>query len=341
MTKHSAEPVDLRLDRLAAEALAGRAPSRADARAVLALPDEAVPALLQAAWKVRFHFHGRRVQVQALSNAKSGLCTEDCHYCSQSCVSKADILRHPLKTRDQLLEEARGARRIQARRLCMGLSGRTLTDEETDALADILRAIKAETGLALCCSLGFLTPAQARRLKAAGLDRVNHNLNTSERHYPAICTTHTYADRVNNIRICREAGLEVCSGGIVGQGETDDDIVDLLMALRELGPDSVPINFLIPVPGTPFADLPHGLTPMRCLKILALSRFIHPRPDIRVAGGREYHLRSLQPLALFAANSIFVNGYLTESGQPHDEALCMLADLGFEAEYEGASSTAH
>ncbi len=319
------------------EGLLGTPGSEAEALAVLRAPDEQFPAIFAAAWSLRARYHGRRVQVQVLSNAKSGLCSEDCHYCSQSCVSQAAIERYPLQTRDNLLREARAARDLQARRFCMGLSGRTLTDGEVDSLADTVRAIKAETGIALCCSLGFLSSAQATRLRAAGLDRVNHNLNTSERYYPSICTTHTYAERMANLAVCRAAGLEVCSGGIVGQGETDEDVVSMLWALRDIQPQSIPINFLIPAAGTPFATMDTGLTPMRCLRVLALARLIHPEPDIRIAGGREVHLRSLQPMALFLANSIFVNGYLTEGGQPQDEALRMIADLGFELEVEGAA----
>lgn len=323
---------------LAQLTIAGVALTRAQALAILQTAEIETLALYEAAWRVRYHYHGKRVQVQVLSNAKSGLCSEDCHYCSQSCVSQAEIVRHPLKAGERLLAEARAAGELQARRFCMGLSGRILTDAEVDALCEVVRQIKAEVGIDLCCSLGFLTLEQARRLAEAGLDRVNHNLNSSERHYPTICTTHTWAERVANLERCRQAGLEVCSGGIVGQGESDEDIVDMLLALQKIGPNSIPINFLIPVPGTPFESLETGLTPTRCLKVLALARLMNPQADIRVAGGREVHLRTLQPLALYMANSIFVNGYLTEGGQPQDEALKMIEDLGFELEVEGAAS---
>jgi biotin synthase len=322
---------------LAQSALDGKTMGREQALSVLAAPDIDLPALLDAAWRVRRHFYGRRVLVQVLSNAKSGLCTEDCHYCSQSCVSRADIARYPLKAHEVLLAEAMEAKRLQAGRFCMGLSGLTLEDAEVDALCEAVRAIKAKTDISVCCSLGFLTPDQAHRLREAGLDRVNHNLNTSERHYPSICSTHAWAERMRNLAVCREAGLELCSGGIVGQGETDEDIADMLLALQRIRPESIPINFLIPVPGTPFQALDTGLTPMRCLKVLALARLLHPAADIRVAGGREVHLKSLQPLALFLVNSIFVNGYLTEGGQPRDEALRMIGDLGFELEMEGSA----
>jgi biotin synthase len=135
---------------------------------------------------------------------------------------------------------------------------------------------------------------------------------------------------MQNLMVCQEAGLEICSGGIVGQGESDEDIIDMLAALQTIGPKSLPVNFLIPVDGTPFARMKHQLTPMRCLKVLAVARLLHPTVELRVAGGREYHLRSLQPMALFLVNSMFVNGYLTEGGQGPDEAMRMIEDAGFE-----------
>jgi biotin synthase len=327
-------PLDL--VRCAQDAREGRALSRQDAIGVLALADSDFPSLLDAAWSVRRHFHGNRVQVQVLSNAKSGLCSEDCRYCAQSCVSHAEIARYPLRAAEALLKDAIQAKTLRASRFCMGLSGRVVGNEEAAALCNAIRRIKNEVGIPVCCSLGFLTPEQARRLREAGLDRVNHNLNTSERFYPSTCTTHTFADRMRNLETCRDAGLELCSGGIVGQGETDADVVDMLLALRKVSPKSVPINFLIPVAGTPLGDARPALTPLKCLKTLCLARLLHPAADIRVAGGREVHLRTLQPMSLFIANSIFVNGYLTESGQPCDEALRMIADLGFELEVEGA-----
>ena len=323
-------------EELAELAMTERALTRAQCHDVLDCPDHDVLALLHAVYRVRRHFRGNRVHIQVLSNAKSGLCPEDCHYCSQSSVSTAEVERYPLKADQALLEEAQHARQAGAKRFCMAMSGRTVSDKDLDRLCDVIGGIKAESPISVCCSIGFVTDAQARRLREAGLDRVNHNLNTSERFYPQICTTHSYRDRLANIERCKAAGLEVCSGGIVGQGETNDDIIDMLEALRQISPESLPLNFLIPIPGTPFENLQHELTPYRCLKVLALARLLHPRADIRAAGGREYHLRSLQPLALYAVNSIFVAGYLTTGGQSADEACRMITDLGFELELEGA-----
>jgi biotin synthase len=317
-------------ERLVSTALDGRTLPREECRAVLAWPDERLLSLVDAAWRVRQHTFGRRVHIQVLSNAKSGLCPEDCHYCSQSSVSEADIDVYPLVPEERLLAEGRCARERGAKRFCMALSGRRPSESELERLCGMLRAIKAETGLELCGSLGLLDEGAARRLREAGLDRVNHNLNTSERFHPEVCTTHSYQDRLDTIAACRAAGLEICSGGIIGQGETDEDVIDLLLALRETRPESVPINFLVPVPGTPFEDRATHLTPTRCLKVLCLARFLIPDREIRAAGGREHHLRSLQPLALLVVNSIFVEGYLTTGGQTLEEALGMIGDLGLE-----------
>jgi len=314
--------------------LSGKILSRDLCRQVLNCPDSEILSLLAAAYAVRRYYFKNRVHMQLLTNAKSGLCQEDCHYCSQSRISQAQIERYPLLSKDQLLKEALKAKELKAKRYCMALSGREPADNEIDALCDIIRAIKAKAQIPVCCSIGFLSKQKAERLKMAGLDRVNHNLNTSKRFHPQICTSHSYQDRLANILRCREAGLEVCSGGIVGQGETDEDIIDLLSALRDIRAESIPINFLVPIRGTPFENRAGDLTPRRCLKILCLARFLNPDREIRVAGGREYHLRSLQPLSLYAANSIFVAGYLTTSGQSSEDALNMIADLGFDKEYD-------
>lgn len=316
---------------LAVVALGGETLTREQCGAVLTCPDDDILSLLDAAWRVRRRYHGRRVHIQVLSNAKSGLCGEDCRYCSQSSVSQSRIERHEMISADDLLAGARAAKAAGARRFCMALSGAAMSEAETDRLCEAVGRIKqAQPGLSLCGSVGFVDEDRARRLRAAGLDRVNHNLNTSERYYAEICTTHTYADRLATIAHCQKAGLEICSGGIVGQGESEEDVIDMLLALREIAPQAVPINFLVPIPGTPFADRGRSLDPRKCLKVLCLARLLMPAAEIRASAGREHHLRSLQPLALYAADSIFVSGYLTTDGQPADEARSMIDDLGFE-----------
>jgi len=316
---------------LAAAALAGLTLSREQCRLVLCCADDDILALLDAAWRVRSRHFGSRVHIQVLSNAKSGLCPEDCRYCSQSSVSMAQIDRHPMISSDELLAGALAAKAVGARRFCMALSGSSPNEAELARLCEAVSRIKAAApALSLCGSLGFLSVDQARRLKLAGLDRVNHNVNTSERYYGQICTTHSYQDRLDTIANCQAAGLEICSGGIVGQGESDEDIIDMLLALRQIGPRAVPINFLVPIAGTPFEHQARELNPRKCLKVLCLARLLLPAAEIRASAGREHHLRSLQPMALYAADSIFVNGYLTTGGQSAEAACEMIRDLGFE-----------
>jgi len=321
--------------RLAEKALEGQIPEREELQAVLNAPDDDLPELLSAAFKVRHHYFGKRVQIHVLQNAKSGLCPEDCHYCSQSSVSDAPIDRYPFLSKDELLEGARQAKAAGAVRYCIVNSGRGPTNKEIHEIAAAVREIKNHVGIDICCSLGLMDQEKARTLKEAGVGRVNHNLNTSQQHHQAVVTTHSYEDRVATIEEVKAAGLSTCSGGIIGMGETDDDIIDLALTIRELDIDSIPVNFLNSIPKTPFETLKQ-LTPQRCLKTLCLFRFVNPGKEIRVAGGREVNLRSLQPLSLFPANSIFVNGYLTTPGQPASDAHRMIEDLGFEIDHADA-----
>ena len=317
----------------ARKALYDEALTRAECRDVLSTPDEDLLALLHAAFVVRAQYFGKTVRLQMLQNAKSGACQEDCHYCSQSAVSTASIERYNLLPQNHMIEGARRAAASKAQRYCIVISGRSPLDREIDEIAGAVRAIKQDLPIQICCSLGLMNETQAKRLKAAGVDRVNHNLNTSEAFHGSICTTHTFQDRLATIRNARAAGLEICSGGIVGMGEADDDLIDLAMALQEVRPDSIPVNTLHPVAGTPLESCDH-LTPQRCLKVLCLFRFLHPRTEIRIAGGREHNLRSLQPLALYPADSVFVNGYLTTPGAPAPEVWGMIRDLGFTIEID-------
>ena len=316
---------------LVKRSLSGQKISREEARAILALPDEQVPEALQAALEVRQVHFGKRVKLCMLQNARSGLCPEDCHYCSQSSISSAKIDKYPLMSKEFLLDGAQRASEAGATRYCMVTSGRGPTDEEIEHFCAVTRQIKQRYPLEICICLGTLSEAQARKLKEAGVGWVNHNLNTSERFYPEICSTHTYQDRVNTVKNVRKAGLMTCSGGIIGMGETDEDILDMAFACRELGMDSIPINFLHPIKGTPMAAY-QFLTPAKCLKVLCLFRFLNPASEIRAAGGREVNLGSVQHLALYAANSIFIEGYLTTPGQQAQEAQRMIEQFGFEIE---------
>lgn len=318
---------------LAEVSLKGQALARRQCEEVLACPQERMLELLQAAFRVREKHFGRRVIIQQLVNAKSGLCPEDCAYCAQSAVSRADIERYPLLDEAEILEGALVAKNNQALRYCIVTSGCSPNNNELESLCRTVRRIKDKVDVEICASLGFLDEETARRLKEAGVSRYNHNLNTSARFYSEICTTHTYADRIRTLECAKEAGLRLCCGALVGMGESDDDIIELALALRKVGAASIPVNFLHPVAGTALGKTNY-LTPLKCLAILCLMRFLNPDTEIRIAGGREFHLRSLQPLGLYPANSIFVSGYLTTGGQTPDEALKMISDLGFEVEQE-------
>lgn len=314
---------------LADRVLDGDKLSAAEALGVLECPDDELLDLLAAVYHVRRRWFGNRVQLYFLMNAKSGLCPEDCTYCSQSKVSEAEIPRYNLVSREKLLDGARVAAERQARTYCIVISARGPNEREMRAVTTIVPEIKQRYPLKICVCLGLLTPEQARALAACGVDRVNHNLNTSDAFYGEICTTHTFADRLATLRAVHDAGLEMCSGGIVGMGERRRDVVDMAITLRDLGVQSIPVNFLHPIPGTPLADR-RDLNPRYCLKVLAMFRLVNPDREIRIAGGRELHLGSLQPLGLYAANSIFVGDYLTTNGQSPEADYQMIREMGLE-----------
>lgn len=314
---------------LASRVLAGHRLTPAEGEAILASPDDELLDLMSAAFRIRRQVWGKTVQLYFLMNAKSGLCPEDCSYCSQSKVSNAEIPRYNLLNRAKLLEGAKLAAEQQAKTYCIVISARGPNEREMEAVEQIVPEIKAQYGLDVCACLGLLTPEQAVRLKAAGVDTINHNLNTSENYYERICTTHTYQDRVATLQAVRAAGLKLCSGGIIGMGEQASDVVQMALALRDLKVESIPLNFLHAIEGTPLGEQ-QELTPRYCLKALALYRFANPTSEIRIAGGRELHLGSLQALGLYAANSIFVGDYLTTRGQAPEADYRMIAELGFE-----------
>ncbi|MEM9092690.1 MAG: biotin synthase BioB [Cyanobacteria bacterium P01_F01_bin.53] len=313
---------------LADQALAGEVLTREEALAVLNAPDNLLLDQLAAAYRVRRHYWSNRVRLHFLLNAQSGLCPEDCHYCSQSKISGAEIEKYPLMAKDKIVAAADRAHQLKAGTFCMAISGRSPSEKVFEGILDAVRTVKDQYPMKVCTTLGLLNKGQATQLKAAGVDRINHNLNTAESHHEDICTTHTFQDRLSTVQAVQSAGLTTCSGGIFGMGESNDNIVDLALSLRELNVTSVPLNFLIPIPGTPFAERKE-LTPQRCLRILCLFRLLLPAQEIRIAGGREVHLRSLQPLGLYAANSIFVGDYLTTPGQSAERDFDMIRDAGF------------
>lgn len=316
-------------DAMSVRVLAGEPLGRDDGLAILGAPDEDLLKLLDAAFSVRQVYFGRDVNLHVLCNAKSGACGEDCTFCSQSAVASSRIEKYPLKNVDDILAGAREAQRLGAVKYCTVISGRAPSERDLETICEALQRIKAETAIHLCVSVGLLTHERAVRLKEAGADRINHNLETSRSFFPRICTTHQYEDRVETIVAAKAAGLEICSGGLMGMGETAEDRVELALALRELGVHSMPVNFLDPREGTPLANRPR-LSPQDCLRALVMFRMINPRTDIRAAGGREALLGPLQVFSLYVANSIFTQGYLTTAGQGYTEDIAMIEAAGFK-----------
>lgn len=294
-------------------------------------PDFPLLPLLHQAYLLRQHTFGNRVRVHILNNAQNARCSEDCGYCSQSVKSTAPIQPYPWKTEQEILEEGRVAYKSGAFRYCIVGSGLGPSNSRLDMLAKVVERIKREIPIDICCSVGIIDVDQARRLQKAGVGRLNHNLNTSRNYYQKICTTHTYQDRLDTLINAKKAGLEVCSGLIAGMGESDDDLVDIAIQLRTLKVESIPINFLIPIKGNSIQP-DDSLTPERCLRILSMMRLANPTSEIRAAAGREGHLRSLEALLLFPANSLFVEGYLTTKGKSALDTYSMIRDAGFVVE---------
>lgn len=317
---------------LADQVINGYIISRDEALEILHTPDDELLLLLQGAYQIRKHYYGNDVKLNMIMNTKSGLCPEDCGYCSQSAVSTAPIQKYKMLDKESIVKGAKQAYDLNVGTYCIVASGRGPSDKEIDHVIDAVKDIKAQYGLKICACLGILKPGQAERLKEAGVDRYNHNLNTSKNHHENITTTHTYDDRVQTVEKVKKVGISPCSGVIIGMKETKEDVVDMAFSLRELDADSIPVNFLHAISGTPLEGT-NELNPRYCLKVLALFRFVNPTKEIRISGGREVNLRSLQPLGLYAANSIFVGDYLTTAGQESTKDHEMLKDLGFHIDF--------
>lgn len=316
-------------DQLATSILEGKPATEDDALAVLRAHDDELLDVVAAAGRLRRAHFGNTVKVNYLVNLKSGLCQENCNYCSQALGSTAPILKYSWLKTDEAMEQAAAGLKGGATRVCMVASGRGPSDRDIDKVTEMVGAIKGENpDVEVCACLGLLKEGQAEKLKDAGVDAYNHNINTAESHHDTIVQTHTYADRVDTVTKAKTAGLSPCSGLIAGLGETDEQLVEALFALRELESDSIPVNFLMPFDGTPYENT-WELDPTRCLKILAMARFVCPDREVRIAGGREMHLRSLQGLALHVANSIFLGDYLTSEGQAAETDLELIRDNGF------------
>lgn len=314
---------------LSRRVLAGEGMRSEEALALLKSDEDELLPVLHAAFLLRRHYFGRKVSLHVIRNAKSGGCSEDCAYCSQSSVSTGAVPNYPLQSEEELVQGAREALELGAIRYCIVTSGRSPSPADLDRITKAVRRIKQESPISICVSLGILTDAQAQELKGAGVDRYNHNLESSERFYPAICSTHTYAERRSTALKAKAAGMELCSGGLMGMGETLEDRVDLALAMRGVEADSIPLNFLDPRPGTALMNRSR-IAAGDVLRTLAMFRFVHPDREIRIAGGREACLGPLQVLALYPANSMFTSGYLTTPGQGYQADKRMLDMAGFD-----------
>lgn len=299
---------------------------------ILDCPDEELLELLQGAYKIRRHYYGNLVKLNMIINTKSGLCPENCGYCAQSSISTAPIEKYKMMDKSSILKGAAQAHQLNAGTYCIVASGRGPSGKELDEVVSAVKEIKESYNMKVCVCLGLLKPVQAAKLKEAFVDRYNHNINTSENHHESITTSHTYQDRVNTVELIKAAGISPCSGVIIGMKETKEDVVSMARSLRALDADSIPVNFLHAIDGTPLEGTDE-LNPRYCLKVLCLMRYINPSKEIRISGGREVNLRSLQPLGLYPANSIFVGDYLTTAGQESTADHQMLKDLGFEIDY--------
>ena len=333
---------------LTTTSLQGELLSDACCKKILTASEVDLLPLLDAAYQVRKTHFQNTVQLHILNNAQNGYCPEDCHYCAQASSATADIKAYPLKPDAEILAEAERAYESGAYRYCIVMSGRGPSPKRVAHLAELIRAVKARYPIEVCLSAGLIDIEAAHTLKAAGLDRLNHNLNTSEAHYPKICSTHSYQDRMETLQAAQKVGLACCSGIIVGMGEEISDLIEVAKALRRLEVASLPVNFFLPISGTQLSEFvpaeqrekaayglskdPTTLTPDYCLRVLCLYRFLNPRAEIRVAAGREHHLRSMEVMALYPANSMFIEGYLNATGTATARTLQMIEDAGFTVE---------
>ena len=298
---------------------------------VLNSPIEKFYQFLSEANRLKFRHFGNFVETCAILNAKSGSCPSDCKFCAQSSHFNLKIKVYPLLSEKELLNRALSAFDLGIDRFSFVTSGVSPTKEDLKVIGKVIERLKSERPeCKVCASLGQMDREELSFLKSCGLDRYHHNLETSREFYPKISTVQKWEDRYKTVLTAKEVGLSTCCGGIFGLGESKEDVVSLIESLRELSVDSIPVNFLHPIKGTPLEDADY-LTPLKCLRILTAIRLSIPKAEIRVCGGRERNLRELQPLSLFPANALMVGNYLTTKGRSLKDDYQMIKDLGFES----------
>jgi len=283
--------------------------------------------LVSRANEVKRKFLGNNMEVCSIINAKSGSCSEDCKFCGQSSKYTTNIDIYPLENKDKILEAAENAKKIGAKKFGIVSSGNKLSKKELDILSQVIRQINEDVGMSVCASLGALEKDDLFILKEAGMVRYHHNIETSRRFYPEIVSTHSFDERINTIKVAKEVGLEVCSGGIIGMGETWQDRVDMAILLKELDVDSVPINILVPIKGTPL----ESLKPLSCsdaVRTICIFRIILEDKIIKIAAGRESVLKDFQALGFMGgANGMLIGGYLTLRGRDIEEDFKLIEEI--------------
>ena len=315
--------------------------TRDEARDLFSLPHdgEDVYDLFYAAHKVRRHFHGNKVTFCSILPSKFGNCSEDCAYCAQSAHFDTGIEPHKMMEPDEVAGACEDSRNRGASAFGIVNSGRGPNKKEWPAVMDAVKKMKDVDGICHCATLGKLDESQARDLKEAGIRRINHNIETSREFFPEIVSTHSWQERVDTLKIAREAGLELCSGCIFGMGESIEDRVSLAFSLKELNPSVTPVNFLYSIPGTPLSHV-EPLKPLEILKIIATMRLILPRVDLKVGGGREKNLRDVQSWIFYVgATSALIGNYLATYGRQNEEDLRMIEDLGLEWQTDRVGDT--
>lgn len=309
--------------------LAGGSVTFGEAEQLLATKD--IITLADCANTITRTFNGDKVDVEALINAKSGRCPEDCSFCAQSTFYDTAISKYPLLPVETILENAKKAKEAGATSFCLVCAYRSPPEEDFEEICNTLKEIKSKIEIEINVSLGFMTLERAKRLKELGVKRYNHNLEASESYFSKICNTHYFKDRINTARVVKEAGLELCSGGIIGMGESPRQRIELAFSLASLQPDEVPINILIGRGGTPLESI-EPMNPLEAIKTIAVWRFIIPHTILKIAGGREVHLKDKDKLALKAgANGIITGGYLTTGGNAPNKDIAMIKEIGLRA----------
>jgi biotin synthase len=305
-----------------------------EALAVLAAPAESMPLLMYAASEVRRHYFGNSVRLCSIFNARCGACSEDCAFCAQSAHHSTGVAAYPMVSRREIASAACDAvKQNPIGHFGVVTSGGSLSETDIETVRASIADVQG-SGVVPCASLGMLDESQLRKLREAGLVRYHHNLETAQSFFPSICSTHSFEDRISTVRRAKQAGLEVCSGGIFGMGETPEQRVEMAMTLRDEGVGSIPLNFLLPVAGTPLQDSP-PMKPLDILKTVAMFRLVCRSPEIKVCAGREDLLRDLQSMFLYAgATGVMVGNYLTREGRPQEQDLQMFKDLEVDCEWD-------